>query len=258
MCNVLIYDKYANPQYQTLVDPVKKIYETRNEMSIFFEIDGPYKCMMLPAAKEEGKMLKKRYAVFNNKGKMTEMKGFELKRRGELQIIKIFQSEVFEKFLAGTSIQECYNACGEVADQWYSILDTEAKYITDEELIDYIAESRMLSKPLSEYGKLKSTAVTCAKRMGELLGEELVKDKGLNVKFVICKKPLDVPISERTIPTIVFQTEPSIMRSYIKKWCNDYSITDFDMRSLIDWDYYKERVGSTILKIVTIPAALQS
>ena len=29
------------------------------------------------------------------------------------------------------------------------------------------------------------------------------------------------------------------------------------MRSLIDWEYYKERVGSSILKIVTIPAALQ-
>jgi len=60
------------------------------EMSIFFEIDGPYKCMMIPASKEENKMLKKRYAVFNHAGKMTEVKGFELKRRGELQIVKIF------------------------------------------------------------------------------------------------------------------------------------------------------------------------
>lgn len=33
-------------------------------MSIFFELDGPYKAMIIPAAKEEGKMLKKRYAVF--------------------------------------------------------------------------------------------------------------------------------------------------------------------------------------------------
>jgi DNA polymerase epsilon subunit 1 len=29
-------------------------------------------------------MLKKRYAVFNHAGKMTEVKGFEIKRRGEL------------------------------------------------------------------------------------------------------------------------------------------------------------------------------
>jgi DNA polymerase epsilon subunit 1 len=53
-------------------------------MSIFFEIDGPYKCMFIPASTEENKMLKKRYAVFNHAGKMTEIKGFELKRRGEL------------------------------------------------------------------------------------------------------------------------------------------------------------------------------
>jgi DNA polymerase epsilon subunit 1 len=53
-------------------------------MSIFFEIDGPYKCMLIPASTEENKMLKKRYAVFNHAGKMTEVKGFELKRRGEL------------------------------------------------------------------------------------------------------------------------------------------------------------------------------
>ena len=30
-------------------------YETTKEMSIFFEIDGPYKAMMIPAAKEKQK-----------------------------------------------------------------------------------------------------------------------------------------------------------------------------------------------------------
>jgi DNA polymerase epsilon subunit 1 len=59
-------------------------------MSVFFEIDGPYRCMMIPASKEENKMLKKRYAVFTHGGKLQELKGFELKRRGELKIIKIF------------------------------------------------------------------------------------------------------------------------------------------------------------------------
>ena len=31
------------PQYQTLVDPVTHRYETSSEMSIEFEVDGPYK-----------------------------------------------------------------------------------------------------------------------------------------------------------------------------------------------------------------------
>ena len=59
-------------------------------MSIFFEIDGPYRAMIIPSSREEGKLLKKRYAVYNFDGQLTELKGFELKRRGELKIIKIF------------------------------------------------------------------------------------------------------------------------------------------------------------------------
>ena len=50
--------------------------------------------MILPASKEEGKLIKKRYAVFNEDGTLAELKGFELKRRGELKLIKVFQAEV--------------------------------------------------------------------------------------------------------------------------------------------------------------------
>ena len=59
---------------------------------------------------------------------MTEIKGFELKRRGELRLIKIFQQEVFEKFLEGSTLQECYDACGEVAQRWYDILEREGAW----------------------------------------------------------------------------------------------------------------------------------
>lgn len=50
--------------------------------------------MVLPSSTEEGKLLKKRYAVFNHDGSLAELKGFELKRRGELEVIKVFQSQV--------------------------------------------------------------------------------------------------------------------------------------------------------------------
>lgn len=49
------------------------------------------KAMILPASKEEGVLLKKRYAVFNEDGTLAELKGFEIKRRGELKLIKVFQ-----------------------------------------------------------------------------------------------------------------------------------------------------------------------
>ena len=41
--NVMVADHNTNEQYQTLVDPVAKRYETSSEMSIEFEVDGPYK-----------------------------------------------------------------------------------------------------------------------------------------------------------------------------------------------------------------------
>lgn len=257
MLNHLIYEKYCNPQYQ-IFDPQTKNYVTKTEMSIFFEIDGPYRCMVIPAAKEEGKMLKKRYAVFSMSGKLHELKGFELKRRGELKIIKIFQSEVFEYFLKGTSLKECYHACGEIADRWYTILENKGYGVPDEEILDYIQESKIMSKSLSEYGAQKSTAITCAKRLVELIGSEIVKDKGLCAKYIISKKPLEAPVAERAIPTIIFMSDRNIKQKYLRKWLKDYEInSEIDMRDVIDWEYYKDRLAGTILKILIIPAIKQ-
>jgi DNA polymerase epsilon subunit 1 len=51
-------------------------------------------------------------------GTLAELKGFEIKRRGELKLIKNFQSQVFAAFLHGKTIQECYNEVGAVANRW--------------------------------------------------------------------------------------------------------------------------------------------
>lgn len=92
-------------------------------MTIAFEIDGPYKAMFIPGGKDKKKtteldiqqhstqMLKKRYVVFNNKNEVSEFKGLEMKRRGELNIIKMFQSEIFSQYVRGSNLKECYNFC---------------------------------------------------------------------------------------------------------------------------------------------------
>lgn len=113
--NVMVKDHYTNHQYHDLVDKESLEYAVRSENSIFFEVDGPYLAMILPASKEEGKKLKKRYAVFNFDGSLAELKGFEVKRRGELQLIKIFQSSVFESFLKGDSLETCYASVAKVS-----------------------------------------------------------------------------------------------------------------------------------------------
>jgi len=43
MLNVTVAQHNTNDQYQTLVDPVRHTYETSSQMSIEFEVDGPYK-----------------------------------------------------------------------------------------------------------------------------------------------------------------------------------------------------------------------
>lgn len=90
------------------------------------------------------------------------------------------------------------------------------------------------------------------------MGDEILKDDGgLNVKFIISKNPIDAKVADRAIPTAIFEAEQAIMQKYLKRWLKDNSITNFDIRSILDWDYYKERLGGSIQKIVTIPAALQ-
>lgn len=60
--------------------------------------------------------------MFNEDGSLAELKGFEVKRRGELQLIKIFQSSVFEAFLKGSTLEEVYASVAKVADYWLDVL----------------------------------------------------------------------------------------------------------------------------------------
>lgn len=256
MLNHLVHAKFTNHQYHDL-NPDTGRYEVHSENSIFFELDGPYKAMILPSSKEEDKLLKKRYAVFNDDGSLAELKGFEVKRRGELQLIKIFQSQIFEKFLRGETLQECYAAVAEIADRWLDVLFSKAESLSDDELVDLIAENRSMSKTLAEYAGQKSTSISTAKRLAEFLGDQMVKDKGLACKFIISSKPHGAPVTDRAVPVAIFSAEESIKRTYLRKWLKDNSLANFDLRTILDWDYYIERLGSVIQKLITIPAAMQ-
>ncbi|KAH8109429.1 DUF1744-domain-containing protein [Phellopilus nigrolimitatus] len=256
MLNHLVHDQFTNHQYHNL-DSETGDYKIHSENSIFFELDGPYRAMILPSSKEEDKLLKKRYAVFNDDGSLAELKGFEVKRRGELQLIKIFQSQIFEKFLLGTTTQECYSAVAEVADRWLDVLFSKADSLSDEELVELIAENRSMSKTLAEYAGQKSTSISTARRLAEFLGDQMVKDKGLACKFIISAKPIGAPVTDRAVPIAIFSAEESVKRTYLRRWLKDNSLANFELRSILDWEYYIERLGSVIQKLITIPAAMQ-
>ena len=256
MLNHLVHAKYTNHQYQTLVDPKTFKYETHSDNTIFFEVDGPYRAMILPTSKEEGKNLKKRYAVFNHDGSLAELKGFEVKRRGELKLIKIFQTQIFRFFLEGSTLEETYGSVARVADRWLDVLYGHGSMLADEEFIELISENRSMTKTVEEYGAQKSTSITTARRLAEFLGEQMIKDKGLNCKYVISSSPRGTPITDRAIPVAIFSAEENVKRFFLRKWLKT-DPGDMDPRNVLDWDYYLERLGSVVQKLITIPAALQ-
>lgn len=75
--------------------------------------------------------------------------------------------------------------------------------------------------------------------------------------MIISRFPPGLPVTERAIPTPIFNTDAKIRDYFLRKWSRDSSITDFDMRFFIDWDYYIDRFSTAIRKIITIPAGLQ-
>eukprot|EP00762_Andalucia_godoyi_P002882 ANDGO_04423.mRNA.1 DNA polymerase epsilon catalytic subunit A len=256
MLNADVHHNFSNHQYQVL-DPRVKDYSKSSECTISFEIDGPYLAMILPAALEEGKSIKKRYAVFDHDHKLKELKGFEVKRRGELELVKVFQSQLFPAFLEGKTLQECYDAVGALCNHYLDILYTKGVDVEDDELLSLISESSNMSRSLEDYGSQKSTAISTAKRLAEFLGAGMVKDKGLNCTFIISKKPEGLPVTERAIPVAIFSAEESVRKFYLRKWCRDASLQDFGLRDILDWNYYIERLSKSIQKIVTIPSGFQ-
>jgi DNA polymerase epsilon subunit 1 len=258
MLNHLVHDQFTNHQYQTLKTRDTHEYTTHSENSIFFEIDGPYRAMILPSSTEEGKQLKKRYAVFNKDGSLAELKGFEVKRRGELKLVKIFQTQLFKTFLDGATIEECYGAVAQVANYWLDILDSKGTTLPDHELFELLSENRSMSKSLDEYEGQKSTSISTAKRLAQFLGEDMVKDRGgLACHFIISEQPAGDPVTTRAIPVAIWSADSEARQYYLRNWLKDPSRTDFDIRSIIDWQYYRERFSSTVQKLIIIPAALQ-
>lgn len=61
----------------------------------------------------------------------------------------------------------------------------------------------------------------------------------------------------RAIPLAIFQAEEAVQKHFLRKWLKDSSVCDVDIRDILDWSYYIERLGGTIQKIITIPAAMQ-
>jgi DNA polymerase epsilon subunit 1 len=98
--------------------------------------------------------------------------------------------------------------------------------LPDDELFQLIAENRSMSKKLEDYGSQKSTSITTAKRLAEFLGEDMIKNAGLATTFIVSKEPRGTPVTDRTIPVAIFQSDIKIRTHFLRKWTKDPNIDD--------------------------------
>ncbi|KGG51540.1 DNA polymerase [Mitosporidium daphniae] len=269
LLNRLVHSLFTNDQYHSLLSPTScppkdRQYEIKSENSIFFEIDGPYRAMILPASMDEDRLLKKRYAVFSSDGSLAELKGFEVKRRGELRLTKLFQSELFNAYLEGSSLLQCYEHVSKVASKWLDLLDSKAKLLSAHELFELVTESRTMSKPLSHYSNsAKSPSLTTAKRLSEFLGNGILAGGGtsasLTCAYVIANGSSNFSVAEKAIPVAIWSAESEVREFYLTSWIKSIggNTSSLSLHDVLDWAYYKERFISLVLKLIVIPAAMQ-
>ncbi|KAL6122897.1 DNA polymerase [Nucleospora cyclopteri] len=249
--NFLVCRNFTNDQYQDK-NPKTGNYEVRTENSIYFETDGPYKTMIIPSSIEENRMLKKRYVVFDFENQIAELKGFELKRRGELNFVKRFQEDIFTKFNTGKNLNECYENLAEVCNYWLDIIDTEGRNLDDETIFDLFSESKNMSKDLSEYASKKSNIRSTAIKLSEFLGKEVLEEK-LKCDFIVSKYPESASTADRVIPTLIFKF--SECDKFLKKWIGVRK--SYKVKDLLDWQYYRKRFEFILQRLVIVPAHFQ-
>lgn len=247
LLNYHIANKFTNHQFQ---EKVNGEYVIKSENTISFEIDGPYKAMVIPAALEEDKQLKKRYIILNDDNTFAEIKGFEIVRHGELPIIKRLQEELIQNYGFGKTLDECYKNLAKVASKWLDIIYTKGRDCDDEYILELLTESKTLSKDITAYEGKPTAIVMAARRMSEILGNDILIAK-LRVDYIVSRFPDTELVSDRVIPTIVFKS--SRREELLKKWCK----IDCSLKDLVDWKYYKDRVENNMKRLIAIPAVQQ-
>ncbi len=66
-------------------------------------------------------------------------------------------------------------------------MDSQGSTVDDEELLDLLSQTNNMSKKLEDYGKQKSAAITAAKRLGQFLLDDKLKEKGLVCSYIVSK-----------------------------------------------------------------------
>ncbi|CDR97363.1 DNA polymerase family B, exonuclease domain containing protein, putative [Babesia bigemina] len=256
--NRLIESRWTNDQYLEMEDVGRYRRVRRNE--ILFELDGPWHAMFLPASEKSEDLLKKRYVVFNHQKQIVELKGFEIKRRGEMRMIQMFQEEVFPRYLLGSTKEEAYQSAAAVGLSYRRSLDSRATNLEDDDMFDLLVARKTVKNPVIKQGQQKCFGITTARRLAELFkNESYLHDGNLCMSFLLAAHPTAAPRTARAIPIQTFKVEDSLRAQCLARWLKLQLSTAMNsgVRDILDWDYYREKLDTQLLKLVCIPAVLQ-
>ncbi|AFZ81656.1 DNA polymerase epsilon, catalytic subunit a, putative [Theileria equi strain WA] len=256
--NMLIAKKWTNDQYLELEEIGK--YRTTRRNEIAFELDGPWHAMFLPASEKSEELLKKRYVVYNHQNKIVELKGFEIKRRGEMRMIQLFQEDIFPQYLLGKTKDDAYKNAAKVALCYRQILDSRAAGLVEDDMFDLLVAKKTVKKPVNQQPALKCFGTTSAKRLAELFkNDTYLNDGNLSMSFLLASHPEDAPRTSRAIPIQTFKVDSAVRSQFLSKWLKIQlsKANVSSARDILDWDYYKEKLDTQILKLICLPAIMQ-
>lgn len=195
-------------------------------------------------------------------GSIAELKGFEVKRRGELEFIRTLQREIFPTLVQGSSKREAYALAAQVGQRFRHLLKSRAAALSCAEDVERLVVTRkVLAKSVQSQGAAKSMAITTARRLAELLKDPShLTDAPLATHFVVLEKPVGTERTARAVPIQLFHADSRTRANFLSRWLGiplSEAALCSDMRQLIDWSYYAERLDVQLQKIVSIPALKQ-
>jgi DNA polymerase epsilon subunit 1 len=79
----------------------------------------------------------------------------------------------------------------------------------------------------------KAPRDNCA-TFGEILGESILRNKGLKCGYIISRLPVGEPIAARAIPVLIFQTSTERIQTALRRWCKDPLLVTADFRDIVD------------------------
>lgn len=256
--NRMVEHKWTNDQYLEMEDVGKYRRTRRND--ILFELDGPWHSMFLPASEKSEDLLKKRYVVFNHQKQIVELKGFEIKRRGEMRMIQLLQEEIFPQYLLGSTKYEAYQSAAHIGLRYRKALDSRATDMPDDDMFDLLVARKTVKSPVVKQTHQKCFGITTAKRLAELFkNDSYLHDGNLCLSFLLAAHPAGAARTARAIPIQTFKVDVALRSQCLARWLKLQLCTAMNSgaRDILDWDYYREKLDTQLLKLICIPAVLQ-